>query len=187
MIVAFGINRYMTTLLEIDWKSVFVPSLSLAEIFLRGSIVYLFLFFMLRMLRREAGALSISDLLVVVIIADAAQNAMGSEYKSVTEGLVLVMTIIFWDYFLDWLGYRFPAVGRLLKPPPLLLIKDGRMLKKNMRRELISVDELMGILREGGVERVEEVKKCYLESDGHISVIKKKPESDSRVRKETLP
>ena len=75
----------MSILLQIDWKSVFVPSLHLGEIFLRGTIVYLSLFFLLRMLRREAGAISISDLLVVVLIADAAQNAMASEYKSITE------------------------------------------------------------------------------------------------------
>ena len=83
----------MDTLLLIDWKSAFIPTVHLGEIFLRGTIVYLFILFVLRLLRREAGSLSISDLLVVVIIADAAQNAMATEYKSITEGLVLVTTI----------------------------------------------------------------------------------------------
>ncbi|HWS88766.1 MAG TPA: hypothetical protein VN282_17460 [Pyrinomonadaceae bacterium] len=100
----------METFFQIDWKSVFVPEVALAEVVLRGTLVYLLLFFVLRVLRREAGALGISDLLVVVLIADAAQNAMSSEYKSVTEGAVLVGTIMGWDFFLDWLGYRFPAV-----------------------------------------------------------------------------
>jgi uncharacterized membrane protein YcaP (DUF421 family) len=165
----------METLLQIDWKSAFVPTVSLAEIVFRGTLVYLLLFFVLRMLRREAGALGISDLLVVVLIADAAQNAMSSEYKSVTEGAVLVGTIIFWDYSLDWLGYRFPALGRVLRPAPLPLVKDGRALRQNMRRELISMDELMSQLREQGVEHLSEVKKCYLEGDGHLSVIKREP------------
>jgi uncharacterized membrane protein YcaP (DUF421 family) len=61
---------------QIDWRSVFVPTVSVTEIFLRGTVVYIFLFFILRLLRREAGALGISDLLLVVLIADAAQNAM---------------------------------------------------------------------------------------------------------------
>src|SRR4029434_10232353 len=100
----------MNTLLQIDWKSVFIPSLYIAEIILRGTIVYLFLFVLLRLLRRGAGAIGISDLLVVVLIADAAQNAMASEYKSITEGLILVTTIVGWDYFLDWLGYKFPRL-----------------------------------------------------------------------------
>jgi uncharacterized membrane protein YcaP (DUF421 family) len=163
----------MKDLLLIDWNSVFVPTVSLAEIVLRGTLVYLLLFFVLRVLRREAGALGISDLLVVVIIADAAQNAMSSEYKSVTEGAVLIGTIIAWDYSLDWLGYRFPAFGRLLRPAPLPLVKDGKALRRNMRKELISMEELMSQLREEGVEHISEVKKCYLEGDGHISVIKK--------------
>ena len=163
----------MSTLLPIDWKSVFIPSMSLAEIVLRGTLVYLILFLILRLLRREAGTISISDLLVVVLIADAAQNAMGATYRSVTEGAMLVATIVAWDYVLEWLGYRFQWANRLLRPAPLPLIKDGQMLKRNMRMEMITVDELMGQLRMHGVESASEVKKCYLEADGHISVITK--------------
>jgi uncharacterized membrane protein YcaP (DUF421 family) len=162
----------MDSLLQINWHSVFVPELSLAEIVLRGTLIYLLLFFILRFLRREAGALGISDLLVVVLIADAAQNAMGSEYKSVTEGAVLVGTIVAWDYALDWLGYRFPSAGRLLRPAPLPLVKNGRMLRQNMRKELVTTEELMSLLREQGVESLSEVKRCYLEGGGHVSVIK---------------
>jgi uncharacterized membrane protein YcaP (DUF421 family) len=163
----------MNTFWHIDWHSLFVPSVSVVEIFLRGTLVYLFLFILLRILRREAGAIGISDLLVVVLIADAAQNAMASDYKSITEGVVLVSTIMFWDYFLDWLGYRFPRILRLLRPAPLLLIKDGRIQRRNLRLEMITEEELLGQLREQGIENVEEVKKSYLEGDGHISVIKK--------------
>ena len=162
----------MESIFQIDWNSAFVPKVSLLEIVLRGTLVYLLLFFVLRVLRREAGALGISDLLVVVLIADAAQNAMASEYKSLTEGAVLVGTIVAWDFFLDWLGYRFPAVQRLLRPAPLPLIKDGRVLRQNLRKEMITMEELLGQLREQGVERVGEVKKCCLEGDGHVSVIK---------------
>jgi uncharacterized membrane protein YcaP (DUF421 family) len=165
----------MKTILLIDWKAVFYPSVDLLEIVLRGSLVYLILFTVLRVLRREAGALGIADLLVVVLIADAAQNAMGSEYKSITEGAVLVGTIAVWDYLLDWLGYRFPRIRRLIRPAPLLLIKDGRLQRRNMQREMISKDELTSQLREQGVEKVSDVSKCYIEGDGRISVIKKEP------------
>lgn len=158
-----------------DWQSIFLPSLPLAEIFLRGTIVYLFLFLLLRFLRREAGEIGISDLLVTVLISNAAQNAMTSEYKSITEGLLLVATIAFRDYFLDWIGYRTKSrfILRLLRPPPLLLIKDGWLQKQNLQRELIEEAELMGQLREHGIEKIADVKKCFLESDGHISVIKR--------------
>ena len=161
----------MEGLLQIDFRSVFVPSLHLAEIVLRGTLVYLFLFTILRVLRREAGVVGIADLLVVVLIADAAQNAMASEYKSITEGAVLIVTIASWDYFLDWMGYRFPKFHRLLTPAPLPLVRDGRIIKKHLRQELITEEELLSQLRQQGVQNLTEVKRCYLEGDGHFSVI----------------
>ena len=161
----------MEGLLQIDFRSVFVPSLHLAEIVLRGTLVYLFLFTILRVLRREAGVVGIADLLVVVLIADAAQNAMASEYKSITEGAVLIVTIASWDYFLDWMGYRFPKFHRLLTPAPLPLVRDGRIIKKHLRQELITEEELLSQLRQQGVQNLVEVKRCYLEGDGHFSVI----------------
>lgn len=170
----------MNIFYALDWRSIFVPTINVVEIFLRGTIVYLFLFFVLRILRREAGALGISDLLVVVLIADAAQNAMASDYKSITEGLVLVSTIIFWDYFLDWLGYQSSFIRRLLRPAPLLLIKDGQLQRRNLRQEMITKEELKGLLREHGVLEVDEVKCCYLEADGHLSVIQKDNQSKDK-------
>jgi len=162
----------MLSFSQIDWESVFVPSLSILEIVLRGSLIYLFLFILLRFLRRGAGAIGISDLLVVVLIADAAQNAMGSQYRSVTEGAVLVLTIVGWDYLLDWLGFRIPALRNVLRPNALMLIKDGKIQNRNLRKEMITEEELLGELREQGVESFEEVKRSYMESDGHISVVK---------------
>jgi uncharacterized membrane protein YcaP (DUF421 family) len=174
----------MIALLLIDWKAVFVPSGSVLEIILRGTFIYLFLFVLFRVLRRGAGAIGISDLLVIVIIADAAQNAMSAEYKSVTEGAILVATIVGWDYLLDWLGFRFSAFRKLLHPPALLLIKDGRVNERNLRKEMISEEELLGELREQGVEAVKDVKYSYMESNGHISVVKKsKGDDDSGGRK----
>ncbi len=163
----------MVSFLQIDWESVFVPSLSILEVVLRGSLIYLFLFIVLRVLRRGAGAIGISDLLVVVLIADAAQNAMGSQYRSVTEGVVLVLTIVAWDYSFDWIGYRFPALRPLLRPSALILIKNGKLQRRNMRKEMISEEELIGELREQGVSRVDEVKFSFMEANGHISVVKK--------------
>ena len=157
----------------IDWRAMFVPTGSLAELVLRASFMYLAILTGFRLLRREAGALSVSDLLVVVLIADAAQNGMAGEYTSLTEGAVVVGTIFGWNYFLDWLGYHSKTVRWLLSPPPLLLVKNGEMLPRNLRRELITRDDLMEQLREHGIENVRDVKKCFLESDGKLSVIRK--------------
>jgi uncharacterized membrane protein YcaP (DUF421 family) len=160
-------------MLEIDWISVFAPATPIAEVVLRGTLVYLFLFVVLRVMRHQAGALNITDLLLVVLIADAAQNAMGSAYTSVTEGAILVATIAAWDYALDWLGFHFPKTRRFIRPEPLPLIRDGVMLRRNMRQQLITEEELMTQLREQGVDRVGDVRRCWLEGDGRVSVIRK--------------
>lgn len=162
----------MTSAVPIDWHALLVPSVNLGEIVLRGTVIYLFLFFALRILRREAGSIGISDLLVVVLIADAAQNAMSAEYHSLTEGLVLVLTILFWNFSLDALAYRFPRIRWLVRPPPLPLVRNGRLQRQNMRKQMITEDDLMSQLREHGVERPDEVKLCFLEGDGQISVVK---------------
>ena len=142
------------------------------ELILRGSLVYLAIFALLRfVLKRVTGTLNIGDLLIIVLIADASQNAMSAGYTSVTDGLILVATIIFWSYFLDWFAYHFPRFESLLHPPPLPLVKEGQMLARNMRRELISVDELMSHLREQGVTDLKEVKAASMEGDGRISVL----------------
>jgi uncharacterized membrane protein YcaP (DUF421 family) len=152
---------------------VFVPDTPLLEIFVRGTIVYLAIFALLRfVLTRQSGNLGVTDLLVIVLIADAAQNAMASEYKSVPDGLLLVATIVFWSYVLDWLAYHFPTFRRLIHPPSLELVRDGKVNRRNMRRELITVDELKAQLREQGIEDLSQVRKACMEGDGRISVVK---------------
>jgi uncharacterized membrane protein YcaP (DUF421 family) len=159
--------------MSIDWHTLVVPTVSLAELFLRGSAVYLVIFAAMRFLRRESGALSTADVLVVVLVADAAQNAMAAEYHSLTEGLVLVATIFGWNYFLDWLAFRFEGARRILQAGPLLLVQDGRIQAKNLRAEFLTKDDLAAMLREHGVGSPAQVRRCYLEADGRVSVIRR--------------
>ncbi len=161
------------------WRSIFEPSLPVAEIVLRGSVIYLALFLILRFLaRRQAGHFGPADLLVVVLIADAAQNGFGKEYTSVTEAILLVMTIVAWEYAIDWLGWRIPSLRPILKAPPLVLVEDGRLLEAHLRSEMISADDLAGQLRLHGVEDVKDVKRATLEGDGQLSVLKKRQDED---------
>ena len=131
----------MQLVAEVDWRKLFVPELPVLEVVIRGAIVYLLLFIVMRFfLRRRSGGLGLADILVVVLIADAVQNAMGSEYKSVTEGALLVFTIVSLDFALDWVGHRVPWLRRLTRPSPLLLIRNGRMIRRNMQREMITTE-----------------------------------------------
>lgn len=162
--------------MSIDWNSVFYPSIGLAEVVLRGTLMYLGLFVVLRFFgRRQAGTFGPADLLVIVLIADAAQNGLGKDYGSVTEGLVLVLTIVGWDYVIDYLKYRFPGLRDILAAPPLTLIENGRIDATNLRREMLTEDELRSQLREQGVDDYDQVRLAKLEGDGRLSVLKLRP------------
>ncbi|MDM0118988.1 DUF421 domain-containing protein [Variovorax arabinosiphilus] len=141
----------------------------------RGSVVYWFLFLVFRfVLRRDVGSMGVADLLFVVLVADAASNAMQGEYRSINDGLVLLSTLIGWNFALDWLSFRSPAIARFLEPLPEVLVRHGRVNRKALKREMITMEELEAKLREEGVERIEEVRAARLESDGRLSVLKKR-------------
>lgn len=154
--------------------SLFAFTLSPVEIVVRGTAVYWFIFCIFRfLLRRDVGSIGIADVLLLVLISDAAQNAMAGEYKSIGDGFMLIATIVGWNYLLDWGCYRFAVLRRLVEPRPLLLIDNGRMRRDNMRREFITSEELQAKLREKGVQRIDDVQRAYLESDGEISLLLK--------------
>ncbi|MBD2754484.1 DUF421 domain-containing protein [Spirosoma validum] len=159
-------------LVDVDWDKMFIPSMSLWEIIIRGSITYWFCFLYIRFFRRGAGQLGIADLLLITLISDAAQNSMAGEYDSITEGCLLVGVLVFWDYAINWLGFRSVFFSKIGEPDPVLLIKNGVMQRQNMKKELITSSELMSMLRQQGIEDVSEVKTCYIEGSGNISVIK---------------
>lgn len=174
----------MDKFLLIEWAELLIPTHSLAEIMLRGTVMYLSLFLILRfVMLRQSSTIGIADILVVVLIADAAQNGFSKEYKSVTEGVLLVLTIVFWNTFLNWLSYRFRIFERLLAPPPLRLIDNGKMDRNNMRKQFITEDELRGELRQQGIQDMAEVKQANLEANGEISVVKMDPGDDGGGKK----
>ena len=160
--------------MEVDWGQIFSTTEPALHAVIRGTIMYLALFVLFRVvIRRRVGAIGMSDILLTVIIADAAQSGLSGEAHSVTEALIVVATIFFWNHVIDWLNYRVPSLQGVLEPPPLPLIENGRINRRNMRHEFITMDELKAHLREKGVTDPSQVEKAYMESDGAVSVIKK--------------
>lgn len=150
------------------------------ELILRGTLMYWFLFVLFRFaLRRDTGSLTLADVLVVVLIADAAQNGMAGDYKSIGEAMVLVATIAAWNYFIDWMTYRYGAFARFAQPSVVTLVRNGHVLSHNLERQLITGEELRSQLRLSGVEELSDVKWARLEPDGHISVIRFSDDSPS--------
>ena len=122
--------------------------------------------------------MGITDFLFVVLLGDAAQNGMIGEATSATDAVVLISTLVFWNVLIDWATYRFPAVERLVAAQRLCLVRHGRHIRRNMRREFISDEELMSKVREEGLEDLSRVKFMYLESDGEISLIRQPGSQD---------
>lgn len=155
-----------------EWSQLFGVHMPVAEILLRGSMIYWFLFLIFRfVLRRDVGSVGVADILLLVIIADASQNAMAGEYRSISEGMILIATIAGWNLLLDWLAYHSSVIDRLVSPPTLPLVRHGKILQQNMARQFLTRDDLMAKLREEGVTQLSDVRHAFLESDGQISVI----------------
>lgn len=159
-------------LLQIDLPGMFVPEANLVEAVLRGTVIYFVLLVLLRVIpRRTVGSVGMMDLVVVVLIAEAAGKSMG-EYATITDGVVIVATLLAWSYVLNWLTYHVPAIEKLVSPPALPVVRDGRLLRRNMRTEYLTEDELLGQMRLKGIEDLSQVKAAYVESEGTISFVK---------------
>jgi uncharacterized membrane protein YcaP (DUF421 family) len=159
----------------------FQVQVPVAELLLRGTLVYWLLFLIFRfVLRRDAGGVGIADILLLVIVADAVQNAMAGGYDTFTEGAILVGTIVGWNWLLDFLSFYSPVVRRFAQPSRLTLVRRGSPQLRNMRREFITMDELNAKLREQGIADLQDVEAAYLEGDGQISVIRSAGSAEQR-------
>jgi uncharacterized membrane protein YcaP (DUF421 family) len=111
------------------------------------------------------------DFLFVVIVADASQNAMTGEAKSIADGLVLISVLVFRNVLIDWLSYHPRWIKKLVQPHPLILVRKGVLQTRAMRKEFISRDEIYTKVREEGIEHLSQVKQLQLEPDGQLSII----------------
>lgn len=161
------------TLLNIDFGALFTIENSIPELLLRATVLYLGLLFMLRVLpRRTGGELAMMDLVFILLITESASHAMG-DYTSLAEGFIMIVTLLGWNYLLNTLSYHVPFIQKLVSASALPIIKDGKLLRRNMRRELLSEDELMDCLRKEGIDDPKKVKAAFVEGDGEITVIKR--------------
>jgi uncharacterized membrane protein YcaP (DUF421 family) len=150
----------------------FHPGTSLWEIALRTAIVYLAILIGLRLFgKRQLGQMSVGDLVMILLIANAVQNAMVGLDVSLTGGLTAALVLLVMN-FVVVRGLGSTRLGeRLLEGGPTLLVKDGRILGDGLRREGVGRDEVEMAIREHGIDDESGVRAAYLEPDGTISVI----------------
>ncbi|KQZ95878.1 hypothetical protein ASD64_18405 [Mesorhizobium sp. Root157] len=145
----------------------------LAELIARGVFLFLGFMFIFRVLpRRTGGELSPMDLVFLLLITESASHSLG-EFSTLTDGAVQIGVFVGLNYMTNKLSYHFPVIRRLLEQKPLLVIKDGQIIPENLKKELLTEDELKGNLRMDGVDDVSAVKVAHVESDGRVSAVKK--------------
>jgi uncharacterized membrane protein YcaP (DUF421 family) len=144
----------------------------LLEVIGRTLAVYVAIVVGLRVVgKRQLGQLTVPDLVVVLLIANAVQNAMVGADVSLEAGLVSAGTLLVANLVLTRVLVRSPQLARLVASTPTVLVKDGVVLTAALHREGIDEDELRTALREHGVEDPASVRVAYLEPDGAVSVV----------------
>jgi uncharacterized membrane protein YcaP (DUF421 family) len=157
-------------------QHLFVPEISWVEKIIRPIIVYAALVGLLRLGgRRELAQMNSFDLVILLIISNAVQNAIIGEDNSLVGGLVGGATLILLNLGVNRFLYSHPQLDEKLEGEPITLVKDGRILRKHLQHELITESELLAAVRRQGLSGVEAVEEVILETSGMISVVPKSP------------
>lgn len=166
------------------WHNMFVPELSIAEKILRPVLVYVFLIIVIRLAgRRELAQLNSFDLIVLLMLANTVQNATIGNDNSMVGGLIGVSALLLANYIVVRFLYAHPKVDHLLEGGPTPLIRDGRILHRNLAREAITEGELTEAIRKQGLGSAAEVAEAVLETGGVISVVPRRPTpAEERIR-----
>jgi uncharacterized membrane protein YcaP (DUF421 family) len=153
---------------------------SLLEIILRTVVVYLVILVGLRLSgKREIGQMTVFDLVVLLLISNAVQNAMVGPDTSLTGGVLAAVVLLVLNLLISRLRLTSPRIRRLVEGTPTLLILHGQVIAEHMRREGIDEESLMAAVREHGVAEISGVEMGVLEIDGSISIV---PVSESTIR-----
>jgi uncharacterized membrane protein YcaP (DUF421 family) len=156
-----------------SWAGMFVPQIPMFETVARGSLLYFGILILMRIMpRRTGGELATMDLIFVVLIAQSATHALGDS-ASITDAMTLILVFTAWNYLINALSYRIPLIEKLVSSPPLRIVRDGRILRRNMRREFVTEEELMASLRQQGIDDIGDVKAAFVEGEGQITVVRR--------------
>jgi uncharacterized membrane protein YcaP (DUF421 family) len=145
----------------------------------KSSLIYVFIVGAIRLFgKKELAQLSVIDLVFILLISNAVQNAMVGNDNTVQGGIAAALGLFIVNYALKIITYRFSSVSKMVQGEAIMLVYDGKMIEENMRKALITKEEVEAAIREHGVAKCSEVDLAIMEVDGNISVI-----SDNYARK----
>ena len=150
------------------------------EVFFRVSMVFLFSQLVLRLLgRKELGRYSTFDVVLLFLVTVCLRRTLVGDDNSLTTGFLALAALGAWDRFFSWLSFHSRRAARVLEGPPLELVREGELVHENMRKSLLSPEELLSRLRGEGKEDLRSVRSAYLEPDGKVTFLFRKEEGAS--------
>ncbi len=152
--------------------NILIPEIPVDDKVIRSAVVYLFLLIAFRLAgKRQLGTMTAFDLVVLLLISNVVQNALIGNDTSLGGGLLGATVILVLNAIIAWVTFRYKRVERVVEHTPTVLVKHGRILRENLRRERLSLQELRAALRREGIASLGNVRYVLLEEDGHLSVI----------------
>jgi uncharacterized membrane protein YcaP (DUF421 family) len=144
------------------------------DIVIRAAVIFVFLLVLTRVIgRRELSSLEPFDLILLIVVGDALQQGLTQDDYSVTGALLVVGTFAVLQVFVSWIGYRFPQVRPVLEGEPIIVVQDGKVIERNLRRERLAVGEIEEAARQQSIASLDDVRWGVLEKNGTLSFIKK--------------
>jgi uncharacterized membrane protein YcaP (DUF421 family) len=144
------------------------------DIVLRAAAAYVFIIFMLRIIgRRELSTLGPSDLVLLVVMGDLIQNGVTQSDQSITGVFLAISTFAMLTVAMSFLTFRSRRAQTLIEGEPLILVQDGKPVQKNLHSERLNLDDIAEEARGQGIESIDQIKWCVLETSGTMSFIKK--------------
>ena len=138
----------------------------LLELLARGTLLYLVILLFLRIMpRRTGGEIAAMDLVLVLLITESASHALG-DYTSLADGFVLIAMLMSLNYLINAISFRFKWFERIVSSPPLQIVRDGQYLRRNMRREFVTEEELTNCLRQNNIDDIPRSKPLLSRAKG---------------------
>lgn len=143
------------------------------DIVLRTAAVFAFLLVLTRVIgRRELSSLEPFDLILLIVLGDAVQQGLTQDDYSLTGAFLVIGTFAILQVFVSWIGYRFPSARPVLEGEPIIIIQDGELIERNLKRERLTRQEIAEEARNQQIAHISEVRWGVLETNGKISFIK---------------
>jgi uncharacterized membrane protein YcaP (DUF421 family) len=144
------------------------------DIVIRAAVIFAFLYLLMRMVgRRELSSLEPFDIILLVVIGDLVQQGVTQSDYSVTGALLAVSTIALLTVLVSWTSFRFRRLRPILAGEPIVLIEDGRVIERNLKRQRLAREEVEAEARLEQITSLEDVRWAILETNGQISFVEK--------------